>query len=577
MTLCHDDYEYDHVDAVPPALECPICRSALVDPVQTPTCDHLFCRACLEKSLSLNPSCPIDRTRLDSVQACSTPHRAILYLLAELRVNYNGRTVTRDEADRLARNAAARPEPAAATETATTTPPPPTAMNDSSDGDDDSPTACDYCTLVLPRSTHPTHLLTTCAVVPLPCPHARRGCPYSGPRALLEQDHLPSECVYEPIRAYLDRTDEVHARLEGDNWELGAKVATLERTVSALVAAVRGLQASLGEFAPVAALPLCPAGGSIASARGDASGSMTGRPRPAKRAASSPSTSTPTRDTPLPLPSREAAPVASSPRVAAPTATASSPLSSTLSHLESTQSHLSSSVSTLLQSHSHSLATTRAVQEELASLRTQLTGVRIQMGGVMRDVYGAGYGSGGAAVGRRMRGAAGSGGGAGAMGGYGGGTGTGGRLGSQVPALRPHPGLGSSGSSDEDLLGHHHHHAGGTTIPLSSPSSYEDDEEEDETEFYHHHPHPYSTSRSAPGPARPGHGQPHQFPFWNANTAGFAPGTAVPLPMPMPFPNGMRPIVPGHFHPAGPGMMSVGGGVGGVGGGGGGGNGLVKL
>ncbi len=46
-------------------LECPICRSPLVEPV-TIRCGHVFCRGCITESLQYSVNCPIDRIRIIS-------------------------------------------------------------------------------------------------------------------------------------------------------------------------------------------------------------------------------------------------------------------------------------------------------------------------------------------------------------------------------------------------------------------------------------------------------------------------------------------------------------------------------
>jgi N-acetylneuraminic acid mutarotase len=46
-------------------LTCPICFDILLDPIQTP-CLHVFCKECIEKSLSVKASCPNDRTEIKS-------------------------------------------------------------------------------------------------------------------------------------------------------------------------------------------------------------------------------------------------------------------------------------------------------------------------------------------------------------------------------------------------------------------------------------------------------------------------------------------------------------------------------
>ncbi|CAL1283167.1 unnamed protein product [Larinioides sclopetarius] len=42
-------------------LICHICFGVLEDPLQTPICEHAFCKACINGWLSRNISCPIDR------------------------------------------------------------------------------------------------------------------------------------------------------------------------------------------------------------------------------------------------------------------------------------------------------------------------------------------------------------------------------------------------------------------------------------------------------------------------------------------------------------------------------------
>ncbi|GAA5987862.1 hypothetical protein JCM10908_007248 [Rhodotorula pacifica] len=520
------EYEYEYIDSVPAALECPICRCALVDPIRTPDCDHLFCRQCLVKSLQLAPRCPIDRNILppEGIHACTRPHRAVLQLLGDLKVKYEGEQVTRDEADRRRRATAAALDEKDNARDAPTLDDNDCGDDKAEDDDSATPIPCDHCTLLLPRASHPSHLLTSCLVVPLPCPHALRGCPYTGPRTLLEQEHLPSECAYEPLRGYFDKTDERILGLEGENWELRERVRWAEKRLDRLTRVVEGLTASLGEFAPPVAAPGEEEDDTTVEAPSSASTS-TARPAPTKRHSSS---------------HRSVGGSASSPPPPPPAASASSSsqqspsLVSALSHLNSHQSHLSVSLSSLAQSHAHQLGTTLALKEEVGSLRTQLTGVRIQMGGVMRDVYGGGP---------RVRA---RGGGIGVAAG-------GGERGLRVPSAHAqNGGGGSSGSSDEESGPHHQ-------PPFASPpSSYEEDED---TYHLHHHPHqqhafqPFfrAPSASLPLPLPPGMRAVNQFPL----SVGGGGGPSLPI---------------GHAHGHGHhGQNGIGGG------GGGGGGGLVKL
>jgi len=46
----------------------------------------MYCRTCLDRALDLAPSCPVCRTRLDSLDHCSPAPRAILHLVADLAI-----------------------------------------------------------------------------------------------------------------------------------------------------------------------------------------------------------------------------------------------------------------------------------------------------------------------------------------------------------------------------------------------------------------------------------------------------------------------------------------------------------
>src|SRR5256885_12068627 len=53
----------EYVSAVNENLVCPICHVALVDPIIT-SCEHIFCRDCLEEAYTISQSCPVDRLPL---------------------------------------------------------------------------------------------------------------------------------------------------------------------------------------------------------------------------------------------------------------------------------------------------------------------------------------------------------------------------------------------------------------------------------------------------------------------------------------------------------------------------------
>ncbi|BGP48768.1 hypothetical protein JCM10450v2_004644 [Rhodotorula kratochvilovae] len=256
---CTHEPAYDHVGPVPAALECPICRGTLEDPVQTPTCEHLYCRACLKRALDLAPSCPIDRIPLRSLDHCSPAPRAVRQLLDDLVVRCNkegcAQEMPRDEwhshqRDCPARNPGPEGDAAPEGEDPHAAPPDEHALNEktercelcsaelAAEAVEMHPSLCPaahvpcaFCSLHLPRASHAAHLAHTCPSVPLPCPHAHRGCGFSAPRPAMDE-HLGAECAYEPLAAYLDAQDARTLELEGENWALRARVARLEGTVA---------------------------------------------------------------------------------------------------------------------------------------------------------------------------------------------------------------------------------------------------------------------------------------------------------------------------------------------------------
>ncbi|CAF2537232.1 unnamed protein product [Rotaria sp. Silwood2] len=66
-------------------LICSICRGVLQDPLQIPSCEHTFCRTCIEEWLSQTQTCPIDRTPIEINQLKLVP-RILKNLLNRLEI-----------------------------------------------------------------------------------------------------------------------------------------------------------------------------------------------------------------------------------------------------------------------------------------------------------------------------------------------------------------------------------------------------------------------------------------------------------------------------------------------------------
>ncbi|GAA5931018.1 hypothetical protein JCM3775_000778 [Rhodotorula graminis] len=366
---------FDYVDDPPQPLVCPICRDPLDDPVTTPTCQHMYCRTCLDRALQLAPSCPVCRTRLDSLDNCPDAPRAILHLVADLAIQCTTCSTHMRRDDWSHHACPSSSSSSSSSSSVDRTDPDHCDLCSQDIPHDDAqnhaslcPAAhvpCAYCALHLPRASHPAHLLSTCPAVPSPCPHAPHGCPWLGPRSSSSSasgstaldDHLAHECVYEPLRDYLALVDGRMRELEGDNWALRARVRRCEDALDEVRALAGALRGAMGEFAPL-----------HVGASGDG-----GEVKPQRAMSRSPTR----RARTPPRPSSPSLPPPSGPAAPAPTPTPpSSSLPATLAALSSTTASHTSQLASL--AHAHAQHAQHAA-DELAGVRAQLAGVRQQV------------------------------------------------------------------------------------------------------------------------------------------------------------------------------------------------------
>ncbi|KAG1714583.1 E3 ubiquitin-protein ligase NRDP1 [Nymphon striatum] len=67
-------------------LICPICTGVLEDPLQAPQCEHAFCSSCIQKWLSQQNTCPVDRQNITFSQLKPVP-RILKNLLSRLIIS----------------------------------------------------------------------------------------------------------------------------------------------------------------------------------------------------------------------------------------------------------------------------------------------------------------------------------------------------------------------------------------------------------------------------------------------------------------------------------------------------------
>jgi hypothetical protein len=109
-----------------------------------------------------------------------------------------------------------------------------------------STVTCSYCPETLTRSSLAGHLLT-CPNQPVPCPHSRFGCDWTGPRRLVDEEHLIT-CTYESLKGFLGLFESRMTRSENDNQRLRRRVDQLERDHEAAARELHACQLSLGPY-----------------------------------------------------------------------------------------------------------------------------------------------------------------------------------------------------------------------------------------------------------------------------------------------------------------------------------------
>lgn len=108
------------------------------------------------------------------------------------------------------------------------------------------PASCPHCSLLVVRSGLPAHFLI-CASHPIPCPHARFGCTYIGPRRSVEDEHLLT-CAYEGVKDFLLRFEDRMDTVDYENRTLKRRVEEAERREEKLSAVLEGCRLSLGPY-----------------------------------------------------------------------------------------------------------------------------------------------------------------------------------------------------------------------------------------------------------------------------------------------------------------------------------------
>ena len=81
------NFEYANEESVDAELKCSICTDPFLDPVITSPCEHIFCRAGIERVLEIRPVCPLCRQEPIRIEEFKPADRAVSNLLDHLLVH----------------------------------------------------------------------------------------------------------------------------------------------------------------------------------------------------------------------------------------------------------------------------------------------------------------------------------------------------------------------------------------------------------------------------------------------------------------------------------------------------------
>jgi hypothetical protein len=87
------NYEYMNENEIDDELKCVICRQPLQSPVSLPTCNHTFCKKCIEKWLERAHTCPtcreVNSNRCQYHSAFYRPSQKVSYVEINTRIVLN--------------------------------------------------------------------------------------------------------------------------------------------------------------------------------------------------------------------------------------------------------------------------------------------------------------------------------------------------------------------------------------------------------------------------------------------------------------------------------------------------------
>ncbi|TFK73888.1 hypothetical protein BDN72DRAFT_813814 [Pluteus cervinus] len=264
---------YQYVETPNANLICCICSNPFVEPTTIQSCYHTFCRDCIEESLGHLKQCPVDRSPIsegDLLPANPIVRSLVDELPVECLYRSTGCTHTCQRQhlsthlqETCLYSEVPCPEgkceryfPRKDASVHTHNPDIRTSDNEEftksdnkllHDGDASSMATprCHFCFLEISDETASDHQRTCPERVP--CPHASFGCPYTGSRATLDNEHLPV-CIYEAFEGFLKLNNARMMKLVEENMMLRSRVQSMESAMKVVKTELGGVKGTLGPW-----------------------------------------------------------------------------------------------------------------------------------------------------------------------------------------------------------------------------------------------------------------------------------------------------------------------------------------
>jgi hypothetical protein len=266
----------DYVERPNSNLICCICHAPFTNPTTTRTCLHTFCHDCIAVAVQHSPQCPIDRSSL-SLDDLSPANPIVKHLVDELIIECPNRAsgctqtfqrqllsahikdtcqyveipCSEEQCDKLIlRKDVGKHQDACVYRStqcdgcgATI------KYSDLSAHNSECPSksaTCSFCFEEFPRSQSQAHA-AICLDYEIPCTQANNGCPWTGPRRQLFDEHVLS-CPYEAIKGFFSINSTQLSSLNTENAALRQKVYTLESVVQTMRRDIQTFRNVLGPW-----------------------------------------------------------------------------------------------------------------------------------------------------------------------------------------------------------------------------------------------------------------------------------------------------------------------------------------